>query len=110
MLAPSSQNFTFILERTKLEKDDKRSIERSLMQIQTLVDNLPWKNQKSHHRMSMIYSIKPPPFWIVEYELLKILKSVGSTKTALDIALKLQLWEEVIDCYHLLDLRHKGMN
>ena len=80
------------------------------MQIQTLVDNLPWKNQKSNHRMSMIYSIKPPPFWIVEYELLKILKSVGSTKTALDISLKLQLWEEVIDCYHLLDLRHKGMN
>ena len=99
----------FFAERTKLEKDEQRSIERSLMQMQTLVDSLPWKSDDSHHRLNMIYSIKPAPFWILENELVKILKSVGSTKTALDLALKLKLWEEVIDCYHILDLRHKAV-
>lgn len=93
-----------------MEKDDKRSIERSLMQMQTLADSLPWKDaSESSHRMTMFYSVKHPPFWVVENELIKILKSVGSTKTALDLSLKLQLWEEVIDCYHLLDLRHKAV-
>ena len=99
----------YITERTKLEKDESRSIERSLMQMQTLVDSLPWKFIDSHHRLDMIYSIKPVPFWILENELVKILKSVGSIKTALDLALKLKLWEEVIDCYHILDLRHKAV-
>ena len=80
------------------------------MQMQTLVDSLPWRDaNESSHRMTMFYSVKHPPFWVVENELIKILKSVGSTKTALDLSLKLQLWEEVIDCYHLLDLRHKAV-
>ena len=54
------------------------------MQMQTLVDSLPWKDaNESSHRMTMFYSVKHPPFWIVENELIKILKSVGSTKQLL---------------------------
>ena len=96
-----------LLERTKLEKDNKRSIERALMQIQTLVDKFYFQPKK-HSRMEMVYATQPPPFWVLETELVNILVSVGSTKTALDIALKLQLWDEVITCYHLLELRHKA--
>ena len=96
-----------LLERTKLEKDNKRSIERALMQIQTLVDKFYFQPKK-HSRMEMVYATQPPAFWVLETELVNILVSVGSTKTALDIALKLQLWDEVITCYHLLELRHKA--
>ena len=99
-----------LLERTKLEKNDKRSIERSLMQIQTLVDTFYFQPKKEGHiRMEMVYATQPPAFWVLETELVNILVSVGSIKTALDIALKLKLWEEVITCYHLLELRHKAV-
>ena len=96
-----------LLERTKLEKDNKRSIELAVMQIQTLVDKFYFQPKK-HSRMEMVYATQPPAFWVLETELVNILVSVGSTKTALDIALKLQLWDEVITCYHLLELRHKA--
>ena len=56
-------------------------------------------------RISNLFSCKPLSFWSLQYELVKILISVGSIKTALDYALKLHLWEEVISCYQLLDLR-----
>lgn len=95
-----------LLERSKLEKDENRGVERALMQIQTLVDNL--SKNGSFDRLNLFYSCKPPPFWLLEYELVQVLISVGSIKTALDHALKLQLWEEVINCYHLLELRHKA--
>ena len=75
-----------LTERTKLEKNDKRSIERALMQIQLIVDHL-WKSSSNNLRMSMIYSCKPPPFWILEYELLQVLISVGSIKTGMRMVL-----------------------
>ena len=34
--------------------------------------------------------------------------SLGLTKAALEIALKLEMWETVIDCYHRIDLKHKA--
>lgn len=48
-----------------------------------------------------------PPRWKVEAELANLLVSIGVVKSALDIFLRLQLWEEVIMCYNLLHLRHK---
>lgn len=99
-----------LLERTKLEKAEKRGIERALMQIQVLVDNFQCKDvSASSRRLDMVYSCKPVPFWTVSYEMVQILISVGSIKTALDLSIELQLWEEVIGCYHQLDLRYKAV-
>jgi hypothetical protein len=48
-----------------------------------------------------------PPHWKVETELADLLVSLGVVKSALDIYLRLQLWEKVIMCYSLLNLRYK---
>lgn len=37
--------FIALLERSKFEKEEKRGIERALMQLQTLVDSLQWKEE-----------------------------------------------------------------
>lgn len=47
------------------------------------------------------------PKWIVEARLGDLMLSLGMVKTSLDLYLRLQLWEEVIVCYTMLDLRHK---
>ena len=58
--------------------------------------------------MINVFSSILVPFWVLEGELVKFLLSMGSIKSALDRALKIQLWSEVIDCYNRLNLKHKA--
>jgi hypothetical protein len=55
-----------------------------------------------------VYSSTLAPFWVVEAELVRLLLALGSVKSALDRALKVQLWDEVIACYNRLNLKHKA--
>ena len=101
-----------LLERSKLERDNRRTIERSLMQIETLVDSIRQSSDSDGYvsklRMDHLYITKLPPSWHLEMELVRLYQSMGSVRSALDIALKLQQWEDVISCYHVLKLRHKA--
>ena len=101
-----------LLERSKLERDNRRTVERSLMQIETLLDSIrqteDLENRFSNLRMEYIYITKLPPSWQLEVELVRLYQSMGSVKSALDLSLKLELWEDVISCYHILKLRHKA--
>ena len=45
-----------LLERTKLEKNENRGVERALMQMHTLVDNLPWPKESCHSRYNLFVS------------------------------------------------------
>ena len=58
--------------------------------------------------MVHVYSSALAPFWVTEGELVSLLLALGSVKAALDRALKIQLWSEVIVCYNRLNLRHKS--
>ena len=95
-----------LLERSKLEESSMRTVERGLKQVETLVDSL--RTKSSVERMKLIYTSGLVPFWEVELVLIKLYRSLGCTKSALDIALRLELWEDIIDCYHSLNLRHKA--
>ena len=99
-----------LLSRSKLESDSRRTVERSMLQIEELVDSvrLPKAEASHHDRLQFLYCSNLPPFWDLEHVLCKALQSLGSTKAALDIALRLELWEEMIHCYHMLQLRHKA--
>ena len=46
-----------LLERTKLERSEKRAVERALMQMQTLVDGLPWSKESHHARTNLFVSV-----------------------------------------------------
>ena len=81
-----------------------RAVERSLMQVQTLVDSLNAKSP-SAHRARFLSCSRLPPFWQLETELCRLYQSLGSHRAALDIALRLRQWEVVIQCYHLLQVQ-----
>ena len=82
-----------------------RAVERSLMQVQTLVDSLNAKTPpRSPGRATFLSCSRLPPFWQLETELCRLYQSLGSHKAALDIALRLKQWEVVIECYHLLQV------
>ena len=82
----------------------RRAVERSLMQVQTLVDSLTANPLRSPDRAAYLSCSRVPPFWQLETELCRLYQSLGSHKAALDIALRLKQWEVVIECYHLLQV------
>lgn len=58
--------------------------------------------------MKNVYTSRLPPRWRLQKELGSILMSLGATKGALDLYLKLECWDEVIVCYNMLQMRHKS--
>ena len=104
--------FSSLLERSKLERDNRRTIERSLMQIETLMDSIRLADDSNRNfysgRMHLIYATKLPPYWHVEVELVRLHQAMGNVKSALDVAIRIELWEDVIICYNQLNLKHKA--
>ncbi|KAL1131101.1 hypothetical protein AAG570_012338 [Ranatra chinensis] len=96
-----------LLFRSRLECDHRRTIERSLLQTQALMecDN---NTTPVPLRLHLFYCSYVPPQYIIAAECASILYSVGSIQSALDLYLKLQMWEEVINCYNQMKLRHKA--
>lgn len=99
--------FSVLHLRSRLECEHKRTIERALLQTQNLMelDNI---KTPITERLFLFYCSYAPPSFIVASECASMLVSTGSFQSALDLFLKLQLWDEVIACYNYLKLRHKA--
>lgn len=97
-----------LLLRCRLESSHKRTIERSLMQIESIVENLNKEDPNTLQRLTTFWSTCLPSKWQIEAQMADIMLNLGLVKACLDIYLKLQLWEEVIVCYTILNLRHKA--
>ncbi len=54
-------------------------------------------------RIKYLYSLPFPSRWELKRELGKRMLSLGVAATALQIFEELEMWEEVIQCYQLMD-------
>lgn len=95
--------------RCQLEKEKRRTVERAMMQMQTLVDGFHDKTCPTNHRMKFIYAANLPPRWAMEKELAGLFISLGSTSAALEVFHRLQLWEDVVECYKRLEKPEKAI-
>lgn len=91
-----------LLMRSKLEKDSKRRMERSMMQIQTLVDAIESSSPKVVDRQSLFYCVPLPSKWNIQKDLAQLLLDLGVVKSALEIFQQLHSWENVVFCYQNL--------
>lgn len=98
-----------LLTNIRFESNQRRSVDRSLRQCEELVNMI---NKSSEdvivHRLSYIFSSLMTPRYKMEELLANIMVSLGLTKAALDMFLKIRNWEEVINCYNRLEMRHKA--
>lgn len=94
-----------LLFRSRLECEHKRTVERALLQTQELID-FGSNPTLVPHRLHLFYCSYAPPSFVITSECASILVSMGSVQSALSLYLKLQMWDEVIDCYNYLKLRH----
>ncbi|KAK7477463.1 hypothetical protein BaRGS_00031287 [Batillaria attramentaria] len=94
--------------RSKLESDSRRRVERSMQQIEELVNQVSSKEPGVADRLPLFYPARPPTTWVLQSELASLLISLGCIGAALDIYERLQLWEDAIACYQRLGKREKA--
>lgn len=94
-------------QRSIFEMKDKRGIERALSQTESLVGQYSQSKPSVFHRTNLLFASGMKTIWIFKQNLADSMLNLGLVKGALDLYLQLKLWEEVIVCYTILDLRHK---
>lgn len=93
--------------RCSLESDDKRTVERSMMQTESLLKDCNNATAPVARRMDLFFASGMKPIWTLEENWANLMFSLGLVKGALEVFIKLGLWENVIICYSVLNLKHK---
>ncbi|KAL0113816.1 hypothetical protein PUN28_011271 [Cardiocondyla obscurior] len=108
----STQNWslkmTSLYYRCLLESGDKRTVERSMMQVESLLKDYNDSKAPVARRMDLFFTSGMRPIWTLEEKWANIMFSLGLVKGALEVFKKLELWEDVIGCYTVLNLKHKA--
>ncbi|TFK43990.1 tetratricopeptide repeat domain 27 [Crucibulum laeve] len=98
-----------LLLRSRLESSRTRTVERSTLQLQALIDQMPTADSTLSDRLLYFHSIPLPSKWEMEKELAIRFLSLGVVKSALEIFETLEMWEEVVKCYGALERPEKGI-
>lgn len=112
-----------LLLRTRLEHTRARTIQRSVLQLQALVDQLvdeigpptngitapkssflpkpsdPTETASTRVRLAYAWQLLLPSRWDLEVELAQRWISLGALKTALEIFERLEMWDQVAICW-----------
>lgn len=91
-----------LLLRSRLEATRTRTVERSVLQLQALLDQMATAESPTAERLRLFFSLDLPPRWGLQAELAQRYLSIGSIRSALEIYSMLQMWEEVARCLQLL--------
>lgn len=100
---------TSLCYRCSLESNDKRTVERSMMQAESLLKDYNDTKAAVARRMDLFFASGMRPIWMLEEKWANIMFSLGLVKGASEVFTKLGLWEDVITCYNVLNLKHKVM-
>ena len=98
-----------LLLRSRLESTRTRTVERSTLQLQALIDQMPTSDSSISERLLFFHSIPLPSKWEMEKELAQRFLSIGVIKSALEIFERLEMWEDVVKCYGALEKPEKGI-
>lgn len=99
-----------LLLRSRLESGRTRTVERSTFQLQALVEQMPTADSSVTERLLYFHSISLPSKWEMERELALRYLSLGVVKSALEIFERLEMWEEVVKCWQLMERKDKALS
>lgn len=98
-----------LLLRSRLEASRTRTVERSTLQLQALIDQMPTADSELSERLLYFHSIPMPSKWEMERELALRFLSLGVVKSALEIFERLEMWEEVVKCWKSMERNDKAI-
>ncbi|KAL3090189.1 hypothetical protein niasHS_006641 [Heterodera schachtii] len=94
--------FRALYERSLLERQNRRRMERACAQLESLgkvLDSATPSSVILSHRLCLLFASNPTPFWTVLKWHANVLLSLGCLSDALRIFERLQLWEETVQCF-----------
>ncbi|XP_050066689.1 tetratricopeptide repeat protein 27 [Aphis gossypii] len=103
-----SVHVSTLLQRSLLERDSRKSVERAMRQIESLVSSLEVSSPLNVERLYLFHCSFVSPSWQLKAYLGNIMLSIGAIQSALDWFLALDLWEECVACYNTQGHRHKA--
>jgi len=98
-----------LLLRSRLEANRTRTVERSTLQLQALVDQMPTADSTVQERLECFHGISLPSKWEMQKELATRFLSIGVVKSALEVFEKLEMWEHVVQCWQSMGRPDKGI-
>ncbi|KAG5644811.1 hypothetical protein DXG03_007633 [Asterophora parasitica] len=98
-----------LLLRSRLESSRTRTVERSTLQLQALIDQMPTADSTLSERLLYFHSFPLPSKWELERELALRFLGLGVVRSALEIFERLEMWEEVVKCWGSLDRPEKAI-
>lgn len=98
-----------LLLRSRLESTRSRTVERSTLQLQALIDQMPTADSEASERLLYIHEIPLPSTWEMERELAIRYLSLGVVRSAMEIFERLEMWEEVVKCWQSLERPDEGI-
>ena len=104
-----SVHTTALLLRARLESKRSRTIERSALQLQALVDQMPTADSEPKERLRYFHQLPLVSKWEMERELAVRFLGMGVVRTALEIFEKLEMWEEAVRCYASMEDTDKAV-
>ncbi|CED83812.1 Uncharacterized conserved protein, contains TPR repeats [Phaffia rhodozyma] len=111
-----SVHTTALLLRSRAEAGRTRTVERSVLQLQALVDQIPLNDDgkakgiaPAKERLRFFWVLVLPSKWDMEGELAERLVSLGVFRSALEIYERLEMWEKVVACYNHLEQQEKAL-
>lgn len=97
-----------LLLRSRLEANKGRTVERSALQLQALVDQIKVEDSGVEERLAYFYDLLLPSKWEMERELARRFVSLGVVRSAVEIFERLEMWEDVISCYQMMEQPQKA--
>ncbi|GJE87502.1 TPR-like protein [Phanerochaete sordida] len=98
-----------LLLRSRLEANRTRTIDRSTLQLQALVDQMPTADSSVTERLAYIHDLALPSKWELQRELAQRYFALGVVRSALEIFERLELWEDVAKSWQSLERPEKGI-
>jgi tetratricopeptide (TPR) repeat protein len=99
---------TCLLLKSRLENERTRTAERSVLQLQVLAEQFNDTEPGVSIRMNFLYNLPFPPLFELNRELGDRFLSVGAAMSALQIYEKLEMWDEIIKCYLVMDKENRA--
>jgi tetratricopeptide (TPR) repeat protein len=98
-----SVHTTALLLRSRLESTRSRTVERSALQLQALIEQMPTSDSTPKERLKYYHQLPLPSKWEMEKELATRYMSLGVIRSALEIYSRLEMWEDAVGCLQRLE-------
>lgn len=94
---------THLLFKSRLEVEKTKTVERAILQLEVLVKQFEDQDPGVVERMRYFYCLAFPPLFKLQKELGERFMNYGAIRSALQIYEQLDMWDEIIQCYMILD-------